>query len=668
MPAQAAEHEHRLRQLFAAVIAVLLAVIYLRVSQLNGRLAADLAYDDVSYANDAANRLLIGSEHGLFAFLATFAADPPHSPFSTLLAVCAFAIGGLSEFAMYSSNALVLLGVATFVTYELKNAGRSVLLLALCIVLLSPLAYRTIHDFRPDIALGFATAVMTWWFVGGLILGERVLFRRAGFALGACLLIKPTFFAHTMAIALSLVGLALAIQFFGRNERILRGKLVATGLAWFLGLGFLVSASYFAIHGSQIFSYFWDNTRGGQSGIWSFSRDLSIHDLLTIFLRDFTFRRLLGYHFIFAVVALVICGVLLLRNDAKEDAVRVGSMITMAFVSLVVIVIGRHKNELFTASFAWILLLAAVFAMAALSQRLKCTGKLWLLASATAALVLTIWFNGTLESIFTPPKSTRGTSWNQKLIGLIREYESQHVGPRSATESPTVFLPFEGPVNANTLKWLAIKQGFPINASSQLSADFVLAKSSAENSSYVVLPNTASAEYYHWLPNDSIQSDMLAWVVANPRFKPITAPTQNSQYFVFANVPLLDANRSTVMVDGIFTLQGFLEEEGPYPKWALPRVRWMNKNPAMLCMLDSPRVAHRIDMRVLAYTAASLDVSDHDGEKLASVTLSPGQFSDVSITYTPKAGKYCLTLAAQIPHAADPERLLLFSKIEISAR
>ena len=80
MPAQAAEHEHRLRQVFAAVIAVVLAVIYLRVSQFNGRLAADLAYDDVSYANDVANRLLIGSEYGLFAFLATLPPVLPIAP------------------------------------------------------------------------------------------------------------------------------------------------------------------------------------------------------------------------------------------------------------------------------------------------------------------------------------------------------------------------------------------------------------------------------------------------------------------------------------------------------------------------------------------------------------------------------------------------------------
>jgi hypothetical protein len=655
----------RQRQFYAVLFAVLIAIVYLRLSQLDGRLAADLGFDDVGYANDAVRRLMIAHEQGFFRFLATFVENPPHSPFATLLAVFGFVFGGLQDASIYAANTLVLVGVAAFLTYELRYARRAVLMLALGLVMLSPLAYRTICDFRPDMALGLTTAVMAWWFIGGSVAGEPRLIRRAGYAFGLCLLIKPSFFAHTIAIAMFLVGMAVAVKLSRRCPSIVKGNVKYRDVAWFLGLGITISLPYFVVNGEQTFHYFWENTQGAQSEIWSFPEKMSLLNIIKSFLcdREFTFR-LLGYHLFFSIIALVMCGTLLFLRGAKADAVRIAAMGATALVSLVIIASGRHRNEFFLAAFQWMLLLTAAFAIAALDQRLNPRGKQRLMFVNVAVLVLTIWMNRTLVSRPNSPESVHSTSWNKRLIALIQQHEGTHDREGSGTAAATLFLPFAGPVNAETLFWTAAQDGLRVNAFDQHSADIAAARVSAENSHYVILPNELRSDYYRWLPNTSIQSEMLEWVLGDSRFQPLSELTLDSHYFVFANLRLFTTKANTVVLDRLATMWGFLNEEGPYPQWSLPRVRWMSKNDAKLCIFGSPPVAHRFILRFRSDAAGQLYISDSENTKVAAVQLHPSKFSEISTEYTPKSPKTCLIFAATIPKPVDPERLILFSKIE----
>lgn len=71
-------------------VVVLAGLMCLHASMILGPLAMDLPYDDVVYAIDGAQRLGVLERNGLGAFLAGLWNEPPHSPFSTLLAVFAF--------------------------------------------------------------------------------------------------------------------------------------------------------------------------------------------------------------------------------------------------------------------------------------------------------------------------------------------------------------------------------------------------------------------------------------------------------------------------------------------------------------------------------------------------------------------------------------------------
>src|SRR5204863_3230012 len=138
------------------LLAVGCAATFLRLSQLNGRLAQDLTYDDVGYANDAFDRLALLARHGLIKFINDFVQHPPHSPYSTILAFCGFLVGGVNDLAMYAANSLMLVVVAIFVTHETRQCSQPTFLICICAILFSPLAFVLMENSRPDIFLGFA--------------------------------------------------------------------------------------------------------------------------------------------------------------------------------------------------------------------------------------------------------------------------------------------------------------------------------------------------------------------------------------------------------------------------------------------------------------------------------------------------------------------------------
>src|SRR5690606_21602473 len=106
--------------------------------------------------------------------------------------------------------------IAVFLAREFADLDGLAMAWILAVTLLSPLAFATIENFRPDMALGVATSAMAWWFLAALVRHQRRSFFLAGSALGAALLIKPTFFAHTLALAGALCAIAVAHRVWER--------------------------------------------------------------------------------------------------------------------------------------------------------------------------------------------------------------------------------------------------------------------------------------------------------------------------------------------------------------------------------------------------------------------------------------------------------------------
>src|SRR3954471_2949097 len=103
------------RDAMAVLLAILFAIVYLHVSEIGGRLSYDMTYDDVSYANEAAGHLRHLVAEGFPGLLRSLREVPPHSPWATGLAMLAFLVGGIDDFALYASNTVLLVIAAVFV-------------------------------------------------------------------------------------------------------------------------------------------------------------------------------------------------------------------------------------------------------------------------------------------------------------------------------------------------------------------------------------------------------------------------------------------------------------------------------------------------------------------------------------------------------------------------
>ena len=651
--------------IFAVIMALVTSIVYLRESQTIGRLSQDITYDDVGYVNDAVSRLTVGYNHGLISFVKTFAVNPPHSPFSTILACTALVLGGYNDSAVYASNAILLVTVAVSLVCLFNNAGPGTVIWIVITFLSSPLAYGAIHEFRPDIALGLMTAAMVYLFSAALYYGKSRYFMVAGIAFGACLLIKPTFFAHTLVLAIGLVILHMALTTKWAayiSSRIAIPRRVES--IRFLAIGFLVTVPYYVFNAKHIFLYFWTNTRGAKSSIWSFSSDTSWLAVARQYLLGsdvIAANRLGGAHIIIVALS-VIAGVILMvyRRKLKELLIS-WTLLYSALISLLIIVIGRHKNDFFLSSFYSLLFLAGFFSFAFILQEVGRAGRRTLLVVAWLALGLTVYGNSSLVYWQPSAEASVFRSWNSKVVTAVANDMLHYVF--MPAEKVKLFVAMAGPVNAETIKWTATKQGvdiypFDIHTSDAID-DFVIA---ARESHYILVPNENNSEYYRWLPSGLVQSKFLTFLRSAPQFQPVNLCSKDDHYYLFINhgaiAPVID-------VEEITALKGFGPIEGPYPQWNLPRVRWMTDSEATLCFEATAPHRYKANMRYRPESDGNLIITNPNGKLIKSDTFRVNEFTETMFTFSVMAGQQCLHLSAQMGTPPDAKRLLLFTKLTI---
>jgi hypothetical protein len=102
-------------------MAVIFTAAMVHNSRLFGRLIKPPSYDDCSYMLDAATRLRMVQTQGIVPFAARFFANPPHSPWSTLLGMASFMILGMRNWAPYAANSVLVFAYLTFADYLLRG-------------------------------------------------------------------------------------------------------------------------------------------------------------------------------------------------------------------------------------------------------------------------------------------------------------------------------------------------------------------------------------------------------------------------------------------------------------------------------------------------------------------------------------------------------------------
>ncbi len=141
------------------VISVICTAWLVQYSCVHGRIAMEMDLDDVVYFNDGLDRLDRLYDQGWIGFVQDYYRAPPHSPFSSLLAVVSFGVFGIHEWAPYAGNGVLIFLVIAFSDYLLRDARAWQRWFCFILVCSFPLVEGAVSEFRPDFAAGLLTAM-----------------------------------------------------------------------------------------------------------------------------------------------------------------------------------------------------------------------------------------------------------------------------------------------------------------------------------------------------------------------------------------------------------------------------------------------------------------------------------------------------------------------------
>lgn len=623
---------------------------YLLVSERVGRLSMDLQYDDVTYALDAVLRLDALQYGGIGELVRGLVLAPPHAPVSTLQAASAFRLAGEHEFIFYASNLAWVLAAALFVVVVARRAGDRAFFLSLAFVLVSSLAYATQAEYRPDGPLGLATAAMLWTFASAAIDERPRRLRWAGVLLGIALLVKPSFFAHTLALAL----LAAAAGFLAARRRApawLRPLALPTReIAWFFVIAMVVSSPYFAPAAAETVEYFWSNTFGHRGKIWNLGQDLSWWQVLEQF-KPFAFA-VPRYHLGVAAAAGAIFAVLLLWRGERREALRVTALWLAAATSGAIIVAGRQPNPFFFGSMDWLFVASAIAGYAAFDSTLAPRARLALFTALAIGMLPLAAANFRDRPGAWPDEAKHGASWNVRLLGHIRE-DLKHVAP-GPPPAVHAFLDTAGPVNAVTFRWVARLNGLTLTAQElQIYANLTELREFALASDYLVLANPAVIAFDKPLPVGTAQRYLLDWALGRSDFERVDGDDPDAKYVVFANRAM--TRRFTA--PGVPATDGSVLSTRGLSGEPQARPRRMEGREAQACFVLPVGRPMRLAVRFRGDGPGAL-VLRREGETLARGALAAGQAGELSAPYTAVIfDKNCFDLRVEGAAGAPPPRV-----------
>jgi hypothetical protein len=470
-----------------------------------GRLAMDPVFDDVGYFIDGLQRLNVLDSVGVHEFCKTFIQSPPHSPWSTLLAVLAFALFGVNEWAPYLLNG-VLVFFLLCLAWNVAGQETFTRVAVTSVVLLSQLPFQAILEFRPDFAAALFTAGFAVLLLKMGIHGmERTVELRGyfcvGLVAGLAYLTKPSFFPHTTimlfaALLVSEINRGLLAR--GRFEiwGIIRRALLA------LAGAVLVAGPYFSVSWRSVLDYFLVNTGSGkEANIWRTPG--GFWGALTERLHGYPISITLGrFTNLFAIWLLVGVAIALVQRNYRAVLFSVSGILLSA-TSLLLIAAGQMGDPHF--SYTWMILFVLT-TLAAIGEITK-DRKTAFLAIVFCFMSFFTFYKASPKSPWLVIKDTaRDESMNKVIVERIAARAATDLGARPAI----VYSTFMGKVNAASQDWLAIKGN--VNAvfrDLHRSGDITEHLAAIRAADFVEVADSSSAWLDRWLPSAPLQDALL---------------------------------------------------------------------------------------------------------------------------------------------------------------
>jgi len=620
-------------------------------------------FDDISYINDASNRITIYYKYGLYNFLNNLIQQPPHSPISTIIALLSLITFGFNDAGFYITNAFLLILVTIAITLIFRKAEILLYFWIISFILFSPFALGLIENFRPDIINGVLTTGMIWYGLDWIIIKQKKATTYAGVAFGLSLLAKPTFFAHTIALVLLLISLSIATDIL--RKRKVTSMTFDTALPLIKGMifGFIIALPYFALNGISIFYYFWRNTQGVDSNIWSLSYDIPTYLVVKRFLFD-GYQRLAGNQLWLAATLGFFGLISFLLNKNKEAMLRISGLFTFSLASFIILVIGRHNNEYFFSTFQTLIYLIGSYSLFELMQFQTRKRRIMIFIISSLGLVYCILSNKDNHSLYIGDENKKFVSQNVDIMKRIAEVINKKKTDSTGRQY-TVFLTSIGLVSSATINWEATKAGIPIAAfDAQLSGDFQSFVELSHSADFVVVPYTIDAKYEKNIPSTKIQSEIVQFLLEDKFFSRPLGDSLNPTYLILENTNRIqnDINR-VIDIPYPGMIEGFLGAEGPYPELLLPKIVWMEADEAKICIWEDG--IFKVNLEAMPSLDVTVEVIDSNLIPLLKEDFSANVFKNIKFDLELSKHNRCVKIIANGMKIKKKKNMLLFSRIKI---
>jgi hypothetical protein len=526
----------------------------------HGRLQYQMDYEDIITHIDGLKRWRDLSEGGVGVYLASYLKLPPHAPLHSLMASLGFMLFGVKDWAPYAVNAVVLFAFLALVRHETRPFGSWSSWLAVCGALFVPVAFESIHEFRPD----FPCALATLW---GMFLyprlGDQKFGKKAalsGLAFGLALLAKPPFFPYTLAMG-GLPWLMTLVE-GARGKKSIQGIWSPIFKSWpFFAGAILVAGPHYLVAWQKILGYIQQNQFGADAHVWRMKGGLAYQ--LGYHLYGVGGQFMLGKD-IFILFGLAGSGLIMSFLLRKSDAENVISFLRLfGFMgwAWLLIAVNPHENPFFGLTFQYGLVLVAMFALAWISNMAfsaKWQFKISMVLPIAAFMGL-VWLAFPLPQYAQNTGAASATNLNPaeakefattlptKVYEIMKKW-------RPYSDGGYTLLSSYGIVSSHRLQWLADKEkqdftvyAVPFLPLAELPILFKQDPNQVHHVDFVMVTEADAEGVFQQLPNAKTSGGLLEWISKEPSYSLVeTLKTPSGKkYCIFMGIPNFSIFSST---------------------------------------------------------------------------------------------------------------------------
>lgn len=440
---------------FAAVLvgAALYTFMLIQYSFQHSHLTSNILYDDIVYLVEGSRQLRNLMHGGLFGLLKQYLIHPPHSPWSTYLAMLSFWVFGLHDWAPYAGNCALIIITLCFVLRLMAGTPKLFQAAALAFLLSSRLLVNAVLEFRPD----FASALFTAMGIVILLQAATKELRenqRGQIIAGLCFALSLWAKTSTFPVTVILLALTLTLHLvvaIGSHTMAPSPRSILAVTARVVLTCLVIALPHYILNRYEIYDYIWKNMFGRNAELWRAKSDLVYR--FRYFLTGDAGTVMLGRHLWFAL-PLAAGGLIASHLLARKHALFAWALLAMTGLSYTFASLNTMQNPFFGLTFQLLLLL---FGIITLTPALHALPAPWpkraAMATASTVFLIAVAVECPARSPWYKPTGSDllGRSYdalNQELWTTIYDDIGSDPGPKR------FFYTTEGNVNYCLSEWL----------------------------------------------------------------------------------------------------------------------------------------------------------------------------------------------------------------------